>query len=84
MKKGERWPSFFIWTDSGNCYGVKCFYIVVRAAFISLGVISAKVAVDNMGVAKIVQKGYTERSVGSSEVQTPTLKEIEQKINQQS
>lgn len=58
MKKGERWPFFFfIWTDSGNCYGVKCFYIVVRAAFISLGVISAKVAVDNIDMPRLFRKG---------------------------
>ena len=46
--------------DSGNCYGVKHLYIVVRAAGILLGVISTKVEVDNMGVAKFAPRGYTE------------------------
>lgn len=51
---------FCIWTDLGICYGVKRFSTLVGAADTSLEVISTKVAVENMGVAKFAQREYTE------------------------
>lgn len=52
--------NIFIWTDSRICYGVKHFSTLVWAADISLGVISIKVAEENMSVVKFAQRQYTE------------------------
>lgn len=52
--------NFCIWTDLGICYGVKRFSTLVGAADTSLEVISTKVAVENIRVAKFAQREYTE------------------------
>lgn len=52
--------SFFIWTDSGICSGVKQFCTLVGTADISLGVFSTKVAAENRDMGKFAPREYTE------------------------